>query len=57
VTFWQQLASSNRTNQPRGTAIHSFVLEHGKSVLNEETPAYVEDDTINKGWASALLLK
>lgn len=51
-----EVASCERTNQPWGTSTHSFVLEHGKSVLNEESPAYVEDDTINKGWASALLL-
>lgn len=50
-----EVDSCGRTDQPWGTITHSFVLNHGKSVINGESPAYVEDDTINKGWASTLL--
>ena len=51
-----EVGCCERVDHPWPTVTHHFVQQHGKDVVRAEQPAYVEDDTINKGWASLLLV-
>lgn len=44
-----------RTEQPAYTYTHVFVLQHGKSVVEDVYPKFVEDATVNMAWASSLV--
>jgi hypothetical protein len=44
-------------DQPPPTATNTFVLQHGKSVVEEPSPPYIEDGAVNMAWASALVIK
>lgn len=44
-------------DHPAPTYTHTFVLQHGRDVINEPNPMYVQDRTVNKSWASSVVLK
>lgn len=46
-----------RVDQPRPTCTNTFVLEHGRSVIEDVQPPFVEDATVNMGWASAIIFR
>jgi len=43
-------------DQPSPTYTHTFVLQHGRDVLSEPYPPYIEDAAVNMGWASSIVL-
>lgn len=46
-----------RADQPRPTYTHSFLLQHGKFVTEDVQPRFVEDSTVNRAWASAVICR
>jgi hypothetical protein len=44
-------------DQPSPTVTHTFVLQHGKEVIKEPYPPYIEDATVNMAWASAMVIR
>ncbi|KAH7345983.1 hypothetical protein BKA66DRAFT_323989 [Pyrenochaeta sp. MPI-SDFR-AT-0127] len=46
-----------RVDQPRPTYTHTFLLEHGKFVLEDVHPRFVEDPTVNIAWASSVICR
>ncbi|KAF2685893.1 hypothetical protein K458DRAFT_387847 [Lentithecium fluviatile CBS 122367] len=45
-----------RVDHPVYTYTNIFVTRHGRDVVSEVEPRYVEDSTVNMGWASATVL-
>ncbi|RAR07279.1 hypothetical protein DDE82_002900 [Stemphylium lycopersici] len=50
------ISHCERVDHPRPTATSTFVLQHGKQVIEDVHPVFVEDATVNMGWASAVIL-
>ncbi|KAF1843830.1 uncharacterized protein K460DRAFT_368690 [Cucurbitaria berberidis CBS 394.84] len=46
-----------RVDQPRPTYTHTFVLQYGKFIHEDEHPKYVEDSTVNIAWASSVICR
>jgi hypothetical protein len=44
-------------DQPSPTVTNTFVLQHGKGVIEEPHPPYIEDGAVNMAWASALVIR
>jgi hypothetical protein len=44
-------------DHPPPTYTYTFVLRHGKSVIEEPYPSFIEDNTVNLAWASSIVLK
>jgi hypothetical protein len=44
-------------DQPPPTYTHTFVLQHGKDVVTEPHPPFVQDPTVNMAWASSVVVK
>jgi hypothetical protein len=44
-------------DQPSPTNTHTFLLQHGKTVMQEPHPLFVEDATVNMAWASSMVIR
>lgn len=44
-------------DHPPPTSTYTFILRHGKSVIDEPHPPFVEDSTVNRAWASSIVLR
>jgi hypothetical protein len=44
-------------DQPSPTVTHTFILQHGKEVIKEPYPPYIEDAAVNMAWASAMVIR
>ncbi|KAH7393937.1 hypothetical protein DE146DRAFT_660337 [Phaeosphaeria sp. MPI-PUGE-AT-0046c] len=44
-------------DQPRPTCTNTFVSQHGKDVVDEPHPRFLEDATVNMTWASTLVIR
>jgi hypothetical protein len=44
-------------DQPAPTCTHTFILQHGKEVVSEPSPPFLEDATVNMAWASAMVIR
>jgi hypothetical protein len=51
------VASSKIVDHPSPTVTYAFILCHGKSVIWEPGPPFVQDDTVNTAWASLVVLR
>ena len=50
------ISHCERVDHPRATSTSTFVLQHGREVVEHVHPVFVEDATVNMGWASAVIL-
>jgi hypothetical protein len=44
-------------DQPPPTVTHTFLLQHGKEVIEDPSPPYIEDGAVNMAWASAMVIR
>jgi hypothetical protein len=44
-------------DQPSPTSTHTFLLQHGKTVIHEPSPSFVDDATVNMAWASSMVIR
>ncbi|KAH7095106.1 hypothetical protein FB567DRAFT_586436 [Paraphoma chrysanthemicola] len=44
-------------DQPPPTYTHTFIRQHGRDIINQPYPKFVEDATVNVAWASVLVVK
>ncbi|KAF5844907.1 hypothetical protein GGP41_008862 [Bipolaris sorokiniana] len=51
------VACCERVDHPQPTCTRTFIQQTGKSAIEQETPRFVEDRTINLAWASAIIVR
>ncbi|EUC35302.1 hypothetical protein COCCADRAFT_24716 [Bipolaris zeicola 26-R-13] len=51
------VACCERVDHPQSTCTHTFIQQTGKSVVEQETPRFIEDRTVNLAWASAIIVR
>ncbi|KAF2260997.1 hypothetical protein CC78DRAFT_536026 [Lojkania enalia] len=69
IHFWPQIFTRfpnlrhigvgvcERVDHPASTYTNLFIQEHGREVIHEVNPPYVEDATVNLAWASSIVLQ